>query len=199
MIGQLSGTLLNKQPNELLIDVAGVGYELEVPMSTLFALPDVGQAVTLRTHLLVRDDAHILYGFASTIERKLFRALLKVNGVGAKMALAVLSSMSVDDFANCVAAKDVTALTRIPGVGKKTAERLLVEIADRLDGLGLSSDAPPAATQSAPSSAEQDAAEALAALGYKEAETRKMLKAVADQAGDSASLIKLALQQAMRR
>lgn len=196
MIGQLSGTLLNKQPNELLIDVAGVGYELEVPMSTLYALPDVGQPVTLRTHLLVRDDAHILFGFASTIERKLFRALLKVNGVGAKMALAVLSSMSVEDFSSCVAAKDVTALTRIPGVGKKTAERLLVEIADRLEGLGLGSQA----TIPMPvSDAGQEAAEALAALGYKEAEVRKMLSAVDDATADSATLIKLALQQAMRR
>jgi len=199
MIGQLSGTLLNKQPNELLIDVAGVGYELEVPMSTLFALPEVGQAVTLRTHLLVRDDAHILFGFATVVERKLFRALLKVNGVGAKMALAVLSSMSVDEFANCVSAKDVSALTRIPGVGKKTAERLLVEIADRLEGLGIGSQAMPLVAEMAPSSAEQEAGEALAALGYKEAEIRKMLKAVVEQATDSASLIKLALQQAMRR
>lgn len=196
MIGQLRGTLLNKQPNELLVDVAGVGYELEVPMSTLFALPDVGQPVTLRTHLLVRDDAHILFGFASVVERKLFRALLKVNGVGAKMALAVLSSMSANEFASCVSAKDVAALTRIPGVGKKTAERLLVEIADRLDGLGLGEKV---STQRPVRDAETEAAEALAALGYKEAEIRKMLDSVDAVQADSATLIKLALQQVMRR
>lgn len=196
MIGQLRGTLLNKQPNELLVDVAGVGYELQVPMSTLFALPDVGQPVTLRTHLLVRDDAHILFGFASVVERKLFRALLKVNGVGAKMALAVLSSMSASEFASCVSAKDVAALTRIPGVGKKTAERLLVEIADRLDGLGLGGSVAP---HRPAKDAENEAVEALAALGYKEAEIRKMLNAVDDVDVDSATLIKRALQQVMRR
>lgn len=198
MIGQLSGKLLNKQPNELLIDVNGVGYELEVPMPTLFALPDVGQTVTLRTHLLVRDDAHILFGFATDIERKLFRALLKVNGVGAKMAIAILSNMAPPEFADCVAVKDVTALTRIPGVGKKTAERLLVEIGDRLDGLGLAGGAVAAPTGS-DNAAQQEATEALMALGYKEAETRKMLKAVEGKDLDSAGLIKAALQNAMRR
>ena len=198
MIGQLSGKLLNKQPNELLIDVNGVGYELEVPMPTLFALPDVGQTVTLRTHLLVRDDAHILFGFATDTERKLFRALLKVNGVGAKMAIAILSNMAPPEFADCVAAKDVTALTRIPGVGKKTAERLLVEIGDRLDGLGLAGAAVAAPTGS-DNAAQQEATEALMALGYKEAETRKMLKSVEAEDLDSAGLIKAALQNAMRR
>ncbi|MDD9892725.1 MAG: Holliday junction branch migration protein RuvA [Gammaproteobacteria bacterium] len=198
MIGQLSGKLLNKQPNELLLDVNGVGYELEVPMSTLFALPDVGQAVTLRTHLLVRDDAHILFGFASDTERKLFRAVLKVNGVGAKMAIAILSNMAPPEFADCVAAKDVTALTRIPGVGKKTAERLLVEIGDRLDGLGLAGGAVVAPT-GGDNAAQQEATEALMALGYKEAEIRKMLKTVEAEDLDSAGLIKAALQNAMRR
>lgn len=196
MIGQLCGTLLNKQPNELLVDVAGVGYELEVPMSTLFALPDIGQPVTLRTHLLVRDDAHILFGFASIVERKLFRALLKVNGVGAKMALAVLSSMSASEFASCVSTKDIAALTRIPGVGKKTAERLLVEIADRLNGLGLTG---PVTSSRPARNAETEAAEALATLGYKDAEIQKMLSSVGDTDADSASLIKLALQRVMRR
>lgn len=198
MIAQLSGILLNKQPNALLIDVNGVGYELEVPMSTLFALPDVNQPVVLKTHLLVRDDAHILFGFATDVERKLFRALLKVNGVGAKMAIAILSNMAPPEFADCVAAKDVTALTRIPGIGKKTAERLLVEVGDRLEGLGLIGQTAPIAAK-ATHAAEKDAAEALAALGYKEAEVKKMLAAVADDTLDSAALIKAALQNAMRR
>jgi Holliday junction DNA helicase RuvA len=198
VIGQLSGTLLNKQANELLLDVAGVGYELEVPMSTLFALPEVGQAVTLRTHLVVRDDAHILFGFATDIERKLFRALLKVNGVGAKMAIAILSNMAPPEFADCVAAKDVTALTKIPGVGKKTAERLLVEIGDRLEGLGLG--VANVVNASAPANqAVKEAEEALAALGYKEAEIAKLLRAVEQDGLDSAALIKAALQNAMRR
>lgn len=198
MIGQLTGVLVSNQPNELLLDVGGVGYELEVPMSTLFALPPTGQQVTLRTHLVVRDDAHILFGFATDIERKLFRALLKVNGVGAKMAIAILSSMSPTDFADCVASKDVTALTRIPGVGKKTAERLLVEIGDRLDGLGLAGIAV-AKPSAANNLAEQEATAALVALGYKEAEIRKMLKTLDTEGMDAAALIKAALQNAMRR
>lgn len=198
MIGRLTGILGNKQPNELLVDVNGVGYEVEVPMSTLFALPDIGQQVSLRTHLVVRDDAHILFGFATDTERKLFRALLKVNGVGAKMAIAILSNMSARDFADCVAAKDIAALTKIPGVGKKTAERLLVEIGDRLEGLGLSAGAAPVNNKPA-NNAENEAGEALTALGYKEAEVRKMLQAVAADGLDSAALIKAALQNAMRR
>lgn len=199
MIGQLQGILLNKQANELLVDVGGVGYELEVPMSTLFALPEIGQNVVLRTHLLVREDAQILFGFATDSERKLFRALLKVNGVGAKMAVAILSNMSPPEFADCVAAKDAASLTRIPGVGKKTAERLLVEVGDRLKGLGLASAGISAGATAAVNDAEQEAAEALAALGYKEAESKKMLKAVAAPELDSAGLIKAALQNAMRR
>jgi Holliday junction DNA helicase RuvA len=198
VIGQLTGTLLTKQPNELLLDVAGVGYELEVPMSTLFALPDVGQVVTLKTHLVVRDDAHILFGFATAVERKLFRALLKVNGVGAKMAVAILSNMAPPEFADCVAAKDVTALTKIPGVGKKTAERLLVEIGDRLDGLGIAGVGASTGGVSA-NPALKEAQEALAALGYKEAEVNKLLGAVEQEDLDSAALIKAALQNAMRR
>lgn len=198
MIGRLTGILGNKQPNELLLDVNGVGYELEVPMSTLFALPAVGQTVALHTHLVVRDDAHILFGFASNMERKLFRALIKVNGVGAKMAIAILSNMSPRDFADCVAAKDIAALTKIPGVGKKTAERLLVEIGDRLSGLGLGAGSTSLELPLS-SSVEQEAAEALAALGYKEAEVGKMLKAVVSEHLDSAALIKAALQNAMRR
>ena len=197
MIGQLQGTLLNKQPNELLVDVNGVGYELEIPVSTLVGLPEVGQQVCLKTHLLVRDDAHILFGFATDTERKLFRALLKVNGVGAKMAVAILSNMAPPEFAECVSAKNVSALTKIPGVGKKTAERLLVEVGDRLEGLGLGSVTSPVVA--VVNAAEKEAADALAALGYKETEVRKMLASVVAEGLDSAALIKSALQNAMRR
>ena len=139
MIGRLSGVLLEKNPPSLLIDVQGVGYELDAPMSTFYALPETGDAIALFTHLLVREDAQLLYGFASRHERTLFRSLLKVNGVGAKVALAILSGMSNDEFVNCVANKDVAALVRVPGIGKKTAERLLVELQDKVSGFGVTS------------------------------------------------------------
>ncbi|KGE77194.1 Holliday junction branch migration protein RuvA, partial [Halomonas salina] len=131
MIGRLRGTLIDKQPPWLLLDVAGVGYELEASMTTLVALPGVGEDVVLHTHLTVRDDAHLLYGFAREQERALFRALIKVNGVGPKLALAILSGMDEDAFIRCVMDDDVKSLTRLPGVGKKTAERLIVEMRDR--------------------------------------------------------------------
>ncbi|MDZ7749861.1 MAG: Holliday junction branch migration protein RuvA [Halofilum sp. (in: g-proteobacteria)] len=137
MIGRLTGTLARKQPPSLLVDVGGVGYELEAPMSTFYDLPEVGAEVTLLTHMVVRDDAHLLFGFARESERYLFRTLLKVSGVGAKMALAVLSGMSADDFARCIESDDVTALTRLPGIGRKTAQRLVVEMRDRLDDAEL--------------------------------------------------------------
>ena len=132
MIGSLRGRLASKSPPGLLLEVGGVGYELEAPMSTFFDLPAVGEEVKLLTHLVVREDAHILYGFLTEGERQLFRGLLKVSGVGPKLALAILSGISLDGFAACVSAQDIGALTRIPGVGRKTAERLLIEMRDRL-------------------------------------------------------------------
>ena len=132
MIGSLTGTLAAKQPPWLMLDVGGVGYELEAPMSTFYELPEVGSKLTLVTHLLVREDAQLLYGFVSNAERVLFRELLKISGIGARIALAVLSSMSVSGFNRCIQQRDLASLVRIPGVGKKTAERLLVEMADRL-------------------------------------------------------------------
>ncbi|HHI77301.1 MAG TPA: Holliday junction branch migration protein RuvA, partial [Gammaproteobacteria bacterium] len=133
MIGRLCGRVVERQPPFLLLDVNGVGYEIEAPMSTFYALPADDRPVTLHTHLAIRDDAHVLYGFASAGDRALFRALLKVSGVGGKMALAILSGMSVDEFALAVQAGDTAALVRLPGVGKKTAERLIVERRDRLE------------------------------------------------------------------
>ena len=131
MIGRLRGTLAEKQPPHLLLDVGGVGYEVEVPMTTLYRLPAQGEVVTLHTHLVVREDAHLLYGFGEKRERELFRELIRLNGVGPKLALALMSSLEVDELVRCVQAQDTAALVKVPGVGKKTAERLLLELMDR--------------------------------------------------------------------
>lgn len=172
MIGYLKGTLAAKRPPTLTLDVAGVGYELEAPMSTFYQLPQIGASLTLVTHLLVREDAHVLYGFSTEAERALFRGLLKVSGVGARMALAVLSGMSVEGFYRCVRDKDLISLTRVPGIGKKTGERLLMEMADRLP-VGEPVQAMPGRRGPA---AEQEAEGALLALGYKPGEVSRMLR-----------------------
>lgn len=176
MIGFLRGRLVAKQPPRLVLDVNGVGYEVEAPMSTLYELPAVGSEVTLLTHLLVREDAHILYGFASEAERTLFRSLLKVSGVGSRTALAILSGITAEAFARCIQEGDVALLTKVPGIGRKTAERLLVEMRDRIaaqPGAGAGGVAGAAAA-----SAEGEAYGALVALGYKPAEVSRMLKQV---------------------
>ena len=191
MIGSLTGTLASKQPPWLMIDVGGVGYELEAPMSTFYELPEVGSRLTLVTHLVVREDAQLLYGFLSEPERVLFRDLLRVSGIGARIALAVLSSMSVRGFHQCVRNKDLVSLVRIPGVGKKTAERLLVEMADRLPD-DFTPDAGSAVPANQP---ESEAESALIALGYRPAEVARMLAAF-DTAGKSTeALIREALRQ----
>ena len=199
MIARLRGELVARQPPTLLIDVGGVGYELAAPMSTFYRLPAAGAAVSLLTHLVVRDDAHVLYGFATEPERALFRDLIRVNGVGPKMALAILSGVSVADFIACAQNRDVAALTRLPGIGKKTAERLLVDMQDRLGG--------PAAVAAAPAGPLQDAVSALVALGYKRADADRMVRAVAGADGggegraesmDSAELIRYALKAVAR-
>ncbi len=172
MIGFLRGTLISKRPPALTLDVGGVGYELEAPMSTFYRLPDSGQPLSLVTHLVVREDAHILFGFFTEAERALFRSLLKVSNVGPRIALGVLSGMSVDGFYHCVRDKDLVSLIKIPGVGRKTAERLLLEMADRLpESLGTDTAALPAR-----SPAEGEAHGALLALGYKPGEVVRMLK-----------------------
>jgi Holliday junction DNA helicase RuvA len=171
VIGYLRGTLVSKRPPQLTIDVGGVGYELEAPMSTFYRLPDTGQQLSLVTHLVVREDAHSLYGFFTEAERTLFRHLLKISGVGAKIALGVLSGMSVDGFYKCVREKNLLSLTKIPGVGRKTGERLLMEMADRLPDAHAE-----AAALAARSAAEDEAHGALLALGYKPAEVVRMLK-----------------------
>jgi len=197
MIGSLRGRIAAKTPPGLLLEVAGVGYELEAPMSTFFDLPAVGAEVSLLTHLVVREDAHVLYGFLTDAERKLFRGLLKVSGVGPKLALAILSGTSVEGFAACVAAQDVGSLTRIPGVGRKTAERLLIEMRDRLKGepelvLGA---------VGAGMGAEAEAQAALVALGYKPVEASRMLKTASMGEADGLSTeqwIRRALQGTVR-
>ncbi len=171
MIGRIQGVLLEKNPPQLLVDCAGVGYEVEVPMSTFYGLPGTGQRVTLLTHLVVREDAHLLYGFATESERRAFRQLLKISGVGARTALAVLSGMSVAELAEAVTLQEAGRLTRVPGIGKKTAERLLLELKDKL---GAELAAPLAVNRAAPAAA--DVLHALVSLGYSEKEAVAVVK-----------------------
>ncbi|MCE9662406.1 Holliday junction branch migration protein RuvA [Halomonas sp. M5N1S17] len=196
MIGRLRGTLLDKQPPWLVVDVAGVGYELEASMTTLVALPGTGEAVSLFTHLTVRDDAHLLYGFAREQERALFRALIKVNGIGPKLALAILSGMDETAFIRCVMDDDVKSLTRLPGVGKKTAERLIIEMRDRFPHWEQPVDMATAGAGGAETPRRQDplvdAEAALVSLGYKPTEAAKMLSGLDDGLSTEA-MIKAAL------
>jgi Holliday junction DNA helicase RuvA len=173
MIGRIQGVLLEKNPPQLLVDCAGVGYEVEVPMSTFYGLPAIGQRITLLTHLVVREDAHLLYGFGTDSERRAFRQLLKISGVGARTALAVLSGMSVAELAETVTLQETGRLTRVPGIGKKTAERLLLELKDKL---GAELTAPLAVNRAAPAAA--DVLHALIALGYSEREAVGVVRQV---------------------
>jgi Holliday junction DNA helicase RuvA len=195
MIGSLRGRIASKIPPQLTVDVGGLGYELEAPMSTFFHLPAVGEEVHLLTHLVVREDAHVLYAFGTEEERRLFRSLIKVSGVGPKIALALLSGISVAAFAECVQREDTAALTRIPGVGRKTAERLIVEMRDRLATPAPGSGG---AAVAAGTSAESEAYGALVALGYRPAEATRLLKAVGPGTHSTEELIRRALQGAAR-
>lgn len=169
MIGRLTGILLEKNPPQITLDVQGVGYEVDVPMSTFYNLPAAGERVSLHTHLLVREDGHFLYGFATEGERSAFRQLLRISGIGARTALAVLSGLSVNDLSQAVAAQEAGRLTKIPGIGKKTAERLLLELRDKLD-MGA------AVARATAHSATADILNALQALGYNEREAQAALK-----------------------
>jgi Holliday junction DNA helicase RuvA len=194
MIGSLRGRLAGKMPPHVLVECGGVGYELETPMSTFFGLPDTGAEVFLHTHLVVREDAHVLFGFSTPEEKALFRSLLRVSGVGAKMALAVLSAMSVRDFERCVRHEDAAMLTKIPGIGRKTAERLIIEMRDRL---AKGAPVPAAAGQLVTGDARSEAFDALVALGYKPAEVQRLLGGI-DTSGKSAEdIIRQALRQAI--
>jgi holliday junction DNA helicase RuvA len=194
MIGRLRGILAYKQPPWLVIDVGGVGYELEAPMSTFYDLPDVGREVILFTHHAQREDSVSLYGFLRESERRLFRDVQKVSGIGAKIALAVLSGVSVDEFARQVQTGDVAALTRIPGIGKKTAERMVVELRDRVVDLGGT----PLGSPSLPNDPQSEAVIALQQLGYKPAEAMRMAREAAAAGDDAAMIIRKALQSALR-
>jgi Holliday junction DNA helicase RuvA len=193
MIGAVRGRIASKAPPQLTVDVGGLGYELEAPMSTFFHLPPVGAEVSLLTHLVVREDAHVLYGFATEEERRLFRSLIRVSGVGPKIALALLSGMSVAAFTSCVQSEDVAALTRVPGVGRKTAERLIVEMRDRLAPAAAGAAAAPLGD-----TPEGEAFGALVALGYRPAEATRLIKAVEPGTYTTEELIRRALQGAAR-
>ncbi len=196
MIGRLRGVLVSKQPPWLMLDVNGVGYELEAPMSTFFDLPEVGREVTLCTHYAVKEDTVALYGFLRESERSLFRTLQKVSGVGARISLAVLSGSSVDEFSRQVQSSDIAALTRIPGIGKKTAERMVVELRDRVDG--LASGAALAGGGAVPNDPVAEAGVALQALGYKPVEVTRLVRDAAAPGDSAENIIRKALKAALR-
>lgn len=200
MIGRIRGILIEKQAPYLLVDVQGVGYEVQASLTTFFELPNIDETVSLHTHFIVREDVQQLYGFSSQRERQLFRELIKVSGVGPKMALAILSGMSSGDFARCVRTNDIASLMRLPGVGKKTAERLLVEMRDRLKdwGEGLADERGQVGVTRG--GAAQEAESALLSLGYKEAEASRMVAAarVENEEASSAELIRAALRKMVK-
>jgi Holliday junction DNA helicase RuvA len=197
MIGSVRGQILSKTPPQLTVEVGGLGYELEAPMSTFFLLPPVGEQVRLLTHLVVREDAHILYAFGTEDERRLFRSLIKVSGVGPKIALALLSGISVEGFALCVQNQDIASLTKVPGIGRKTAERLVVEMKDRLGPATDGAHAAIRAPAGVSASPEAEAFGALVALGYKPAEATRLLKAAGPGTHSTEELIRRALQGAI--
>ncbi len=200
MIGQIRGIILEKQPPQLIVDVHGVGYEIDAPMSTFYQLPDAGKEVVLFTHFMVREDAQLLYGFFTRDERSLFRTLLKVNGVGGRLALTILSSATVEEFVRCVLNNDTGSLTRLPGIGKKTAERLVMEMRDKLSDWSVSS--PPEGATLVKSDnlrhqTLQDAISALITLGYKQQEANRLVTRMDDGAASSEELIRRALREMM--
>lgn len=200
MIGFLRGQLVHKHPPALMVEVNGVGYELEAPMTTFYTLPDAGQEIALYTHLVVREDAQLLYGFATEEEQRLFRALIKVNGVGAKMALTILSGIESDQFARCIRENDTDTLIKLPGVGKKTAERLIIEMRDKLGQLPDTSrkqDTGEHAPESTRTSVD-DAISALIALGYRPQEASKYVHAVSGTNMDSEEIIRQALKNSVK-
>lgn len=203
MIGRITGILIEKQSPELLIDVNGIGYEVLAPMTSIYNLPALGEQVTLHTHFVVREDAQVLFGFSDKQQRKLFRALIKVSGVGPKLALSILSGIEADSFVRCVHDEDSAALVRIPGIGKKTAERLVVEMKDRLKEWHVHSELPLMATANpAPMSQDvwiQEAEGALIALGYKPTEATKAISKIKEPVKGAEDLIRLALKGMLKQ
>lgn len=202
MIGRIRGIILEKRPPHLLLDVNGIGYELEAPMTTFYSLPEVGQEIHIYTHLTVREDAHLLFGFATEDERRLFRTLIKVNGVGPKMALIILSGIESNEFVLCIQSGDTDRLVKLPGVGKKTAERLIVEMRDRISDWEFNS----VLNQDGPGTpgltgqdAARDAVSALIALGYKPQEASRYVEAVTREGMDSETIIREALRASVSK
>lgn len=196
MIGRLKGIVIDKQAPDLLLDVNGVGYELLLPLNTFFDIPEIGETATLHTHFVVREDAQQLYGFSQLEERALFRHLIRVNGVGPKMALAILSGMSTDQFVRCVRSDDLATLVKVPGVGRKTAERLLIEMRDKLDTVAVEGVEDNLPTASRDINAEAESA--LTALGYRPQDAAKMVNRVAaDNISTAEQLIRAALKAAL--
>lgn len=192
MIGQITGIIVSKIAPDVLVDVQGVGYEVLVSLGTFFELPEVGGGVTLHTHFVVRDDAQLLFGFSSLPERSLFRTLIKVNGVGPKMALGILSGMTAGEFAHAIRTNDVATLVKLPGVGKKTAERLVIEMRDRIDHIHATANASVAVKRP---DIQQEAESALIALGYKPQDAAKMIsRTESDQVTTAEQLIRGALK-----
>jgi len=198
MIARLSGTLIAKQPPLLIIDVAGVGYEVEAPLSVFYDLPEIGKPLTLLTHLQIKDDAHSLFGFASESQRTLFRQLLKISGIGAKLALTILSGASPDELARFVAEGDSASLTRLPGIGKKTAERIIIELRDKLDHLSVSVSVLGSGASTVPASAASEAIHALASLGFKPQEASHLVRLVSKPEMTAEEIIRLALQATIK-
>jgi Holliday junction DNA helicase RuvA len=200
MIGFLRGVLMHKEPPQLVVDVGGVGYEVEAPMSTWTRLPALGEEVHLRTHLVIREDQHLLFGFSTEAERRLFRDLIKVSGVGARIALAILSGITVEGFVRCVQVRDTAALTKVPGVGRKTAERLVVEMSDRIEELTAAGVVTAATVTIAGSTVavtpETEVMNALLSLGYKSAEARRMIEQAGEARASTAELLRAALKAA---
>mgnify|MGYP001812387188 FL=1 len=199
MISRLSGTLVSKHPPLLVIDVNGVGYEVEAPLSVFYDLPEIGKPLVLLTHLSITDTAHTLYGFASEAERTLFRQLLKISGIGAKLALTILSGASGAELAQYVADRDTAALTRLPGIGKKTAERIIIELRDKLGDLPDPVGVLPGGGAPAAGGSAVEAKNALAALGYKPQEASRMVQAVARPEMETEEIIRLALQAMVKK
>ncbi|MDP6436801.1 MAG: Holliday junction branch migration protein RuvA [Gammaproteobacteria bacterium] len=196
MIGFVRGILIEKSPPTLVVDVNGIGYEIEAPMSTCFELPDVGETIHLITHLVVREDQHTLYGFATEAERKLFRNLLRVNRVGAKLALGILSGISVDGFVRCVQEEDQAALSKLPGVGRKTAERLILDMRDRVDEQINVLSITAIGTDGGNGEPRREAFTALTALGYKPAEARRMLDSADAELASTEDILRTVLRSA---
>ena len=192
MIGRIHGTLLQKEPPAMLVDVGGIGYELEAPMTTFYDLPSTGSEVTLYTHLVVREDAHLLFGFSRASQRSLFRSLLKVNGIGPRVALAILSGMNENEFALCVSNEDIARITKVPGIGKKTAERLIVEMRDKVEAGDVVLRA--GSSAALPTDPASEAVSALMALGYKGNEASRLVRNVSGDDLTTEDIIRQALR-----